>query len=248
LTVTQEGRLDVLARAIGDFRAQSVRDKELAIVHDGSPAFHNDVSRLARKADARATVTRAPPGLLLGALRNLAVEAARGEYVCQWDDDDRHHPRRLEIQLEALAAAKADCSFLSDQLHFFLEAREMYWDDWDVEPYPLNFAPGSLVGRRDRLARYPDLKRGEDTAQVVAMLREGRSFARLHERGYLYVYVFDGRNSFDRAHHASISHARRFRGARLVRLEATLRERVAEYTPPLGAFTMPYEGGQLVFE
>src|ERR1700746_2756945 len=116
LTVTQEGRLDVLARAIGDFRAQSVRDQEMVIIHDGRATFHDGVARLAADADARVAVTRASPGLSLGALRNVAIDAARGEFVCQWDDDDRYHPRRLEVQLEALAAAQADCSFLSDQL------------------------------------------------------------------------------------------------------------------------------------
>jgi glycosyltransferase involved in cell wall biosynthesis len=248
LTVTQEGRLAVLARAVADFRAQSVRDSELVIVHDGGPAFHESVSRLAaERADAPVSVSRAAPGQTLGALRNAAVDAARGEYVCQWDDDDRYHPRRLETQLEALRASRNDCSFLSDQLHLFAESREMYWDDWDVEPYPLNFAPGTLFARRDALARYPDQRRGEDTGQVVAMLRAAWAFARLYEHGYLHVYVFDGNNTFDRVHHASISQWRRFRGARLIRLESVLRERLAEYEPPLGSFVMPYERGRLEF-
>jgi glycosyltransferase involved in cell wall biosynthesis len=248
ITVTQEGRLAVLARAVADFRAQSVHDRELVIVHDGGPAFHDGVSQLAAEhADAPVSVSRTAAGQTLGALRNAAVDAARGEYVCQWDDDDRYHPRRLETQLEALCAARSDCSFLSDQLHLFAQSREMYWDDWDAEPYPLNFAPGTLLGRRDRLARYPDLRRGEDTGQIVAMLREGRTFARLREHGYLHVYIFDGHNTFDRAHHASISYWRRFRGARLIRLESVLRERLAEYEPPLGSFVMPYESGRLEF-
>jgi glycosyltransferase involved in cell wall biosynthesis len=247
ITVTQEGRLAVLAHAVADFRAQSVRDKELVIVHDGGSAFHDSVSWLAADAGAPVAVSREAAGQTLGALRNAAVDAARGEYVCQWDDDDRSHPRRLETQLEALRAARGDCSFLSDQLHLFANAREMYWDDWDAEPYPLNFAPGTLLGRRDRLARYPGLRRGEDTAQIVAMLREGRTFARLREHGYLHIYVFDGHNTFDQAHHASISHWRRFRGARLIRLESVLRERLAEYEPPIGPFVMPYESGRLEF-
>ena len=79
------------------------------------------------------------------------------------------------------------------------------------------------------------------------MLREGRSFARLREHGYLHVYVFDGHNTFDHAHHASISHWRRFRGARLIRLESVLRERLAEYAPSVGPFVMPYESGRLEF-
>jgi glycosyltransferase involved in cell wall biosynthesis len=249
LTVTQEGRLDVLERAVADFRGQSAPERELVVVHDGGDAFHEAVSKLVTgSADSPASVTRVPPGRKLGALRNVAVDAARGEYVCQWDDDDRYHPRRLEAQLDALLSAKADCSFLSDQLHLFAPMREMYWDDWHEEPYPLDFAPGTLFGRRNLLARYPDLARGEDSALCVEMLREGRTFARIRGQGWLYVYRFDGRNSFDQLHHASISHWRSFRGAWLLRHEAELRTRLAEYAPPLGAFTMPYESGRLEFD
>jgi glycosyltransferase involved in cell wall biosynthesis len=249
-TVTQEGRLASLARAVGDFARQTERDRELVILHDGGAAFHESVATLARSHDgASIRVVQAlhSPKATLGTLRNAAVDAARGEYVCQWDDDDRYHPRRLEVQLEALRSAKSDASFLGDQLHFFAEAREMYWDDWSAEPYPLDFVPGTLLARRAALARYPDQPLGEDTGLVVAMLRQGRSFARVREQGYLYVYVFDGRNSFDQAHHAAISLYHRFRGARLVRLETPLRKHVAEYDPPLGAFSMPYAGGKLEF-
>ncbi|HEV3240036.1 MAG TPA: glycosyltransferase family A protein [Casimicrobiaceae bacterium] len=247
-TVTQEGRLAVLARALADFCGQTARDRELVIVHDGGHTLHQDVVRLARECDcAPVNVVQAASGQTLGALRNTALAVARGDYVCQWDDDDRYHPRRLDIQLSALRAAKSDCSFLGDQLHLFTELREMYWDDWYEEPYPFNFAPGTLFARRDALARYPELRQGEDTGLVVEMLRQGRSFARLREHGYLHVYVFHGQNSFDQAHHAAISLVRGFRGARLLRLEAVLRARTAEFEPPLGAFSMPFAGGELVF-
>jgi glycosyltransferase involved in cell wall biosynthesis len=250
LTVTQEGRLASLALAIADFARQTERDRELVVVHDGGDAFHDEASAIARAHEGAAIrIVRAPatPKLALGTLRNLAVESARGDYVCQWDDDDRCHPRRLEAQLEALRSAQSDASALADQLHFFVEAGEMYWDDWHESSYPLNFVPGTLLARRHAVARYPEAQRGEDTALVVAMLRAGRSFARVREHGYLYVYRFDGRNTFDQAHHAAISLHHGFRGARLLRLEAKLRQHVAEYDPPLGAFAMPYEGGKLEF-
>ena len=79
------------------------------------------------------------------------------------------------------------------------------------------------------------------------MLRQGRRVARLREQGFLHVYVFDGKNSFDRVHHSAISLLRSFSGERLLRLEAVLRERVAEFDPTLGPFTMPYPGGTLAF-
>jgi hypothetical protein len=149
--------------------------------------------------------------------------------------------------MEALRAAESDASVLAEQLHFFAESREMYLDDWHESAYPLNFVPGTFFARREAMARYPEEPRGEDTGLVVAMLRAGQTFARVREHGYLYVYVFDGRNTFDQAHHAAISLYHRFRGDRFVRMEPELRRHVAEYDPPLGAFTMPCEGGALEF-
>src|SRR5258708_3350602 len=157
-TVTQEGRLASLARAVADFSRQTERDRELVILHDGSDGFHESATTLARSHDsASIRVVQAPraPKQTLGMLRNAALDAARGDYVCQWDDDDRYHPRRLEVQLGALRVARSDASFLGDQLLFSADAREMYWDDWSDEPYPLDFVPGTLLARRDAMARYP---------------------------------------------------------------------------------------------
>ena len=248
--VTQEGRLPSLERSVADFARQTERDRELVVVHDGGAAFHASVEAIAKATPGgtvRVVRVSISPRSSLGALRNIALDCARGDYVCQWDDDDRHHPRRLEVQMTTLRAEASDASVLADQLHLFADAREMYWDDWDAQPAPLNFVPGTLLARRGAVARYPDQARGEDTALALAMLTAGRRFARIGERGYLYVYVFDGRNSFDRAHHAAISLYHRFRGSRLLRLEPELRRHVADYAPPLGPFTMPHEDGELRF-
>jgi glycosyltransferase involved in cell wall biosynthesis len=206
LTVTQAGRLELLARAVADFRVQTVRERELVIIHDGNPAFHYSVLRLAADGDeAPIRVVLVAAGLCLGALRNAATEAARGDYVCQWDDDDRYHPNRLEVQLEALRSANRDCSFLADQPHLFAEHRQMYWDYWYNNPYPTTAIPSTLFARRASLPRYPDATRGEDSAVLAEMLAQGSKVVKLRERGYLYFYVFHGRSVFEGARHASIT-------------------------------------------
>ncbi len=250
LTVTQAGRFESLQRAAGDFQAQTWPERELVIVHDGDLAAHERLLGLARfgnVTDTDVIVHRAAPGLRLGDLRNLAVELATGTYVCQWDDDDRYHPQRLEMQLQALLDDGADFCFLGDQLHLFAAARTLYWDDWACEVPPLNCTPGSLFGRRDKMPRYPALARGEDTAVVAQLLANRCRITRLCGRGYLYVYVFDGNNTWDYGHHAAISAWKRMPGAQLVRRAALLQQRLAEYRPPLGRVTMPSEFGALVF-
>jgi len=248
LTVTREARFASLERAVADFVRQTWAERELVIVHDGDEAFDAKLGTLAASHQGAAiTVRREPQGQTLGELRNASVEAARGDIVCQWDDDDRYHPRRLELQFAAMRVENSEFCFLTDQLHLFAADRTMYWDDWNLEVHPLNLVQGTLLGSKAALGRYPPLARGEDTPLILDLLRRGRRITRLREHGYLYVYVFDGKNAWGYDHHATISAWKRFRGARLLALEPLLRARLAEYDPPLGQFVMPYESGTLVF-
>lgn len=244
ITVTQPGREALLQLAISDFLRQTHSRRELLIIHDGGAAFDARLRAMAA-VDARVRVAGTPERRTLGALRNFAVERARGELVCQWDDDDRFHPLRLESQLAALESAGSDVCFLSDQLHWFADTRELAWDDWHTEAYPMNFVQGTLLARRDRLPRYPELPRGEDTGLVYALFEAGRSITRLRGVGWCYVYVCHGRNAFDHAHHAAISRMKAMSAARVLAAERVLRERIAGYEPPIGPATLFYKGGKI---
>jgi glycosyltransferase involved in cell wall biosynthesis len=248
LTVTREARFASLERAVADFERQTWTERELVIVHDGDAAFDARLKALAVSHDAAEIAVHRQAGTqTLGELRNAAVDAARGDVICQWDDDDRYHPRRLELQFAAMRVENSEFCFLTDQLHLFAAERTMYWDDWNLEAHPLNLVQGTLLGSKEALGRYPPLSRGEDTPLILDLLRRGRRITRLRDHGYLDVYVFDGLNAWDYEHHAAISAWKRFGGARLLSLEPMLRARLAEYDPPLGRCVMPYEGGELVF-
>jgi glycosyltransferase involved in cell wall biosynthesis len=248
LTVTRDVRFDALQLAIGDFVHQTHAPRELVIVHDGSGDFDTRLRRSLECYSAPSITVHHEPRLrTLGELRNVAVDLARGDFVCQWDDDDRHHPRRLAVQWAALQIEASDFCFLTDQLHLFAAERRMYWDDWSLETYPLNLIQGTLLGRKSKIGRYPALGRGEDTRVVLDLLRRGCKCSRIAGHGYLYVYIFDGNNAWDHAHHAAISAAKRYDASRLLAHQGELRARLAEYRPTLGALTMPYRGGELHF-
>lgn len=245
LMVTQPGRLDRARLAMADFAGQSHRARELVVLHDGDASFHRELEAVGAEHPGVRVVQHAA-GHTLGHLRNAAVEAARGEYVCQWDDDDRYHPQRLALQWQALCDAGADFCFLRDQLHWFVTQGEMFWDDWDREPYPMNLVQGSLLGRRARMPRYPDDARGEDTGLLHAILRSRAPVVRLADAGWCYVYVFHEHNVWDLAHHAAISRAKALGYAALLQRETTLRERLGEYRPALGPLRFPHEAGYLL--
>jgi glycosyltransferase involved in cell wall biosynthesis len=248
LMVSQPSRLALAALAIGDFAAQTHAERELVIVHDGDASDHVAYEALLATMPVPARVLCAPTGLALGVLRNLAVAAARGSHVCQWDDDDRYHPERLALQWRALQEAGAAACFLVDQLHAFLPERLLYWDDWEREPYPMNVVQGTLLAQRDRMPSYPEIARGEDTVLLQALLRARTPIARLRDAGWCYTYVHHGANVFPHAHHAAISRAKRYGAARLLARESLLRARLAEYRPPFLPMRAPHDAGALVFD
>jgi glycosyltransferase involved in cell wall biosynthesis len=242
LMVTQPARLALARCAIGDFLAQTYAARELVIVHDGDSA-HDTALLHGLPETVPVRVHRAPSGSTLGALRNLSVDAARGTFVCQWDDDDRYHPQRLALQSDALSAADANFCFLSDQLHWFPARGEMFWDDWNREPYPFNVVQGTLFARRECMPRYRAIARGEDTSLLIEIFRRGDPIARVRDNGWCYVYVYHGANVFAAEHHHAISQTKRLRIAALMQREQRLRERLSEYRPGFGAVRFPHEAG-----
>jgi len=249
LTITREERLPVLERSIECFARQSLADKELVIVHDGSAAFDSRLRRLIddRWADQSIHVHHAASGMPLGALRNVSLERAGHDVVCQWDDDDLNHPLRLERQLEALKSAGADFCFFTDQLHWFYRLGLLYWDDWSVEQYPMNLIQGTLMGNRNLMDEYPSEPRGEDTGMLVGLARKGCRFAPLSDEGYLNIYVYHGRNTWEYPHHAAISSWKRYRRERLIDRMPVLERHLDGYALDTELLRMPFEGGRLEY-
>ena len=244
LMVTQPNRIESARIAMADFAAQTHVERELIVVHDGGESLASALSSTAAGlADADIRIISVEAGLTLGELRNRSVRAAQGDFICQWDDDDRHHRQRLAEQWSALNDRGADFCFLQQQMHLFGNTGEMFLTDWDLEPWPMNFVQGSMLARRSCLPAYPALPRGEDTAVVHEILRRGHAIARLADRAWAYVYVCHGANAWSGAHHRAIAKAKSAGEVRLLQLRSTLEARLAEYDPPLGEFRLMHAGG-----
>ncbi len=131
------------------------------------------------------------PRKALGTLRNLAVSAARGRYVCQWDDDDWYHPDRLSEQLAAIRESGRPACVLSR------------WTCVDAESHRAYISPhraweGSLLVEREQMVAYPDLAHGEDTV-AIDLLAERQKLCML-DRPDLYLYTFHNANTWGRSH------------------------------------------------
>jgi glycosyltransferase involved in cell wall biosynthesis len=120
LCITRGDRPEMLSEAVSDFVRQTFSDRELVILHDGDDTIQGAVRAIAAaRAGASIRIERVPPGPSLGELRNIAIARAHGEWICQWDDDDRYHPERLRLQWEHAQSEQAAVNYLVDHLHWF---------------------------------------------------------------------------------------------------------------------------------
>ncbi len=211
LTVTLN-RLVLLKEAIHYYCQQTYPNRELIIVTDGTPryraAIEDYLHSLGRNDIRLVYVTET--GKTLGALRNISLDSAKGDIVCQWDDDDLNHPQRLERQFEHMHAAAADASCFTDQLQFFFQARSLYWSDWrtgDTQGIE-RLIPGTLMAHRDTRIRYPETEEyaaaGEDSV-LLEEIAATRTVAPFQDAGFLNVYSYHGKNVFPELHHRRIA-------------------------------------------
>lgn len=227
LMVTLPERREMMMRAAKAWIGQSHADRELVVVIDqGAPAERAAavaaLSALGR-ADIRAVAPDAP--LSLGALRNLSVAHATGEAICQWDDDDLHHPERIARQLAAMTQAGAAATLLQDVMLYRAEPRTLHWLNWAATP--AGGHPGTLFCRRDRMPAYvetgPTARLGEDL-DLLVRLQAGEAVLPQAGEPHLYVYVTHSANSTAPEHHNLLAERLAISQGLLRRREAGLRE------------------------
>lgn len=184
-------RVPQLRRAVACFLAQTYRPRELVIVYESDDSATRDYFLSLKHPAIRAIEVPVEPKQPLGRLRNISIEASRGQYIAQWDDDDWYAPARLAEQLAAIRnSGKPACVLVRwimyDEMtgKAFLSQRRT----WE----------GSLVALRSAAPSYPDLAKGEDTLAIGEMLKQDLLVGL--DRPELYVYVYHGQNTWERDH------------------------------------------------
>lgn len=244
VTLPVPHRFRFLQRSVADYCRQTHQNRELIIVFDaGTPADKSaiiaHVSSLGRN-DIR--IVDPPTKLTLGALRNLSWTSARGDVVCQWDDDDLHHPQRLESQLGALHASASQAVCLQAVMLYLSDARTLYCTNW--HPTPSKSFPASLMCARSARIPYPETgplsQIGEDMFVALELQRTGR-LRTLADASHLYVYISHGGNCFALSHYRMLADKLAISRGLLIRREARLREGLGPHH--LGAVTVHGSNG-----
>ncbi len=197
LCVTR-ARVKALRQAIHCFKQQVHKNTELLIVCEDDDtetlAFTNGLSDPA----IRTSIVLSNPKRTLGELRNHAIDAANGEYVCQWDDDDWYHPRRLELQLQSALEQNKAASVLPRWLIYSHREKKAYCSN-------VRLWEGSLLCKKSILQSspgYPEQSKGEDSA-VISWLYIQDQLA-IEDRPDLYIYRHNGSNTWDQKHFQKI--------------------------------------------
>ncbi len=125
----------LLTRALNHLFEQSYRNMEIIIVDDGSrsPAAKAALDRLeeSHRSDRLSIIRSA--NRYLGAARNLAASAARGDYLLFHDDDNLAEPD--EIRLFVRAAQNGHFEILTSQCYVFKEGSHP--DTGRIEYFPI---------------------------------------------------------------------------------------------------------------
>jgi glycosyltransferase involved in cell wall biosynthesis len=168
MPTTAERRAFVL-RSITYFVRQDYKNKELLIVDEEPsldlPFSHPQIRRITL-----------PSKRTLGAKRNFCVEAARGDLIMHWDDDDWMAPHRISYQVASLLREGAEVCGLQRMLFYQPATGEVWLYEYPDGQQPW-LAGGSLLYTKDfwRRAPFPNVQVASDTRFVWAQQLDKRA-------------------------------------------------------------------------
>ena len=182
ITGMHKSRYALARVAIECFKKQTYPNKELLIInHGGESLFTGD----ARIRELRLTKSKTDT---VGDLRNLGLKYADGEYIISWDDDDWHHPKRIQTQMTAQLDGSA--VFLKHRINYsFKNGCALY----DVAA---KGAEATILHPKNVEFRYPSLLRGSDTTFANSFKKR----IALDNDPALYIRFYHGLNLWDDGH------------------------------------------------
>jgi glycosyltransferase involved in cell wall biosynthesis len=182
---------DLLMRAITCFEGQTYSNKELIVLYESNDTLTDSFfKKNTFNPMIKVVVVESLPKKKLGELRNLAIRIATGEYICQWDDDDWYHARRLENQYDFIRSSDFKGSILNQWIVYDCESKNAYLSNcrlWE----------GSILCKKDilMLKEYDNLSLGEDTP-VITYLSAHNYLKTMEGHAHLYIYVRHGKNTW----------------------------------------------------
>ena len=198
----------LVGRAIESILAQTYRDFEFIIVDNGSTDCSGAVAEEYAARDSRIRVIHRERGNI-GAGRNTALDAARGEYLTFIDDDDWAEPDFLEFLLNLLEENQADVAICGATGREFDEKKVMSAEEALIELMwrkKYNVAFPTKLFRRELIEhlRFPEDGKYDDIALMYRLLAEAKRVA-YHGLPKYTFYRHPGNNSAWTTDHSKLT-------------------------------------------
>lgn len=197
LCVTRN-KTEKLRLVINCFLAQRYPNKELLITYESddkqTAEFISDFKGSYDNDNIYYLEIEVTPKRSLGELRNISIEYCKGEYFCQWDDDDWYHADRLKIQMEAIINNFQDASILTNWILFDETEQQAYFSLFRLWE-------GSILCSKSVITnelRYPALPKMEDAIFINLLVDKRRVYPVVASN--LYIYVYHGLNTWSKEH------------------------------------------------
>jgi glycosyltransferase involved in cell wall biosynthesis len=201
--ITKATNIKFIDDAIYCYAIQTYGNRELVIVTDCDSGTLNNLRHFLKKyGNENIKLVPLKEKLPLGALRNVSVDNASGEYCIQWDDDDLYHSERIERQYDKLISGDYDYCFINSFMMYFSNTHLLSINKW-THGGRLQGFPGSILFKKGIDFKYPGLSREEDV-EIVNHPELKKCI--LYGLPYLYVYVYRGFNTNTYEHFHSLHH------------------------------------------
>jgi glycosyltransferase involved in cell wall biosynthesis len=188
----------LVSRAIESILNQIYRDFEYIIVDNGSTDQSGRIADEYAKKDSRINVIHRDRGNI-GAGRNTALDAAKGEYIAFVDDDDSAEPDFLEFLYDLCIENNADVSICGAADKVFDEKKIMTAEEAIIELMwrkKYNMAFPTKMFRRELVddLRFPEDGSYDDIALMYKVLANAKKIA-YHGLPKYTFYRHEGNNS-----------------------------------------------------
>lgn len=192
-------RFKPFKKAIQCFLDQTYQNTELVIINSGDVKYNDKVIEHILPLDGisgKINHYSVDGELSIGELRNIGLRHAQGEYVIVFDDDDYHHPERIEKQIDVCLNSNIDGSLLRN---FNAVYKNKLFGKKVHHCTMLPGLEGTLLFRKGDVS-YPDMDQGEDTGFLERLKDDGYKIAIIDEPYNIYDYNFYGKNTVSKSH------------------------------------------------
>jgi glycosyltransferase involved in cell wall biosynthesis len=175
-------------KSIQSFLEQTYPNKHLIIVNDGNYSLGNINPELI-------TEIKLDKKYILGALRNIGLKQVpeNGIYL-QWDDDDWHHPRLMEMQYQKMKDQNADGCLLLSQVVYHFRSNTAWTTS--VRSGIL----GTIMCRNKNDVFYPEIAKVEDFFFVKEYRTKKHKLTLWKNPTFYYLRFVHGHNTWNESH------------------------------------------------